>query len=181
MNLSIKTLEYFYDKEIVPSNHTHKLIEEMYPEVVENYQKKYQGIEELKRMLSSFGDIEFYSLERFEDSNNPKIITNSSGLYLIGNTVFDPTNYKTYYWVKVGAAVSNIKKRMSQYVTYNPMFYNIDSYVVKNNPRKLLALEKGCHLILSQIAITKKGQEWFMIDKDSYFDICEKGFNWFNL
>lgn len=181
MNLSIKTLEYFYEKEIVPNNRLHKLTEILYPEVVKNYQKKYQGVKELKKMLSSFGNIDFCSLERFEDSNNPKITTENSGLYLIGNTVFDPTNYNTYYWVKVGAAVSNIKKRVSQYVTYNPMFYNIDSYIVENNPRKLFALEKGCHLVLSQIAITKKGQEWFMIDKDSYFDICEEGFSWFYL
>lgn len=180
MNLAFETLQYFYEKRIEKNKELCEFTALISPEIVKNYEKSYSDVDELETMLSTFDDIDFQPLKRFKDKKNPEVTTTNSGLYLIGNTVFNPKNRRHYYWVKVGSAHKNIKKRIMQYVTYNPMFYNIDTYSVEEE-QKISALENCCHLLLSQIAITKKGQEWFMVEKEDYMSICREGFSWFGL
>ena len=45
-------------------------------------------------------------------------IPKENGLYLLGQTAFDPYTNKKYYLIKVGMA-KNIYDRLKQYCTYN--------------------------------------------------------------
>lgn len=101
------------------------------------------------------------------------------GLYLIGSTYFDPLDEdKKYYWIKVGMS-TNLTKRVKGYATENPMYWLADTLhcgfdIVGD-------MEHACHIALSDIAygIAKNTDEWFLVTKEQYFEICSKGFKYF--
>ena len=98
---------------------------------------------------------------------------NAKGLYFIGETHFNPITHEEFYWVKIGKAV-NLRNRMRQYNTHCPMLWRIDfsgDY----------AYENVYHIWLRQhcIAACNHNEEWFMVDRDTYLAMCEKGFAYF--
>jgi len=109
-----------------------------------------------------------------------KELPNYGGLYLIGNTVFNPITMEEYYWVKVGQS-NDVGKRALQYRTQNPMVWCIDSKEVNSLGRRDAELE--CHNKLSAIATNRaiSSVEWFSVSREDYLDICDMGFDWFDI
>lgn len=102
-----------------------------------------------------------------------------AGLYLVGSCNFNPITDEKYYWIKVGVAKS-FKKRMSSYRTHNPMLWK-NSYFFCEDDTQRYYLESQCHEILNEKAIgsLSEASEWYEVDKDTYLDICNKGFIFF--
>lgn len=114
---------------------------------------------------------------RWINENDPMRLASpcNKGLYLIGNTLFNPHTEEKIYIIKVGTS-SNLNNRMRSYRTDNPLLFHIDFIIAD------LALEPLFHL-----ALYKNGgqflegcDEWFKVSEEMYFDICTKGFQFFN-
>ena len=101
------------------------------------------------------------------------------GLYLVGSCNFNPLTDEKYYWIKVGTAKA-FKKRMASYRTHNPMLWK-NSYFFCEDETQRYYLESQCHEILNKKAIGSLSEtsEWYEVDKDTYLDICNKGFIFF--
>jgi len=97
------------------------------------------------------------------------------GLYFIGETHFNPITHEEFYWVKIGKS-SNLAKRMRQYNTCCPMLWRIDFAVDEED------LEEFYHDLLYKeaIATCNHNEEWFMVDRKTYLEMCEKGFAYFD-
>lgn len=97
------------------------------------------------------------------------------GLYFIGETHFNPFTKEEFYWVKIGKS-SNLAKRMKQYNTCCPMLWRIDFAIDEED------LEEYYHGWLYEHckAICNHNEEWFLVDRETYLEMCEKGFNYFN-
>ena len=102
------------------------------------------------------------------------------GLYLVGETHFNPTNMDLFYCVKVGKAI-NIKKRLNDYNTHCPMLYRID---FKRYDTERLAFQGESYYQekLKKVAIASNNhnQEWVFVDRETYLEICKKGFRYFD-
>lgn len=103
-------------------------------------------------------------------------IPSYSGLYLIGSVYLNQCTNKPLYCVKIGQS-KNLERRINQYYTYNPIFKLIDYIPIDS--KNLLKKEKSYHEILSRRSKWSTG-EWFIIEKDTYFDLIENGFNILN-
>ena len=103
-----------------------------------------------------------------------------SGLYLIGSTYFNPITDEKYYWIKVGRA-NNIDHRMSKYNTCCAMLYRID-YKCINDDDECKEAEILCHEKLFDVSLAtcNHNREWFLVDRETYLEICGKGFSYFN-
>lgn len=101
------------------------------------------------------------------------------GLYLVGSCNFNPLTDEKYYWIKVGVA-KIFKKRMASYRTHNPMLWK-NSYFFCEDETQRYHLESQCHEILNMKAIgsLSEASEWYEVDKDTYLNICNKGFTFF--
>lgn len=90
---------------------------------------------------------------------------NYKGLYFIGMIGINPDGRK-YYLVKVGSS-ENVKNRLRQYATYNPMLY-IGGIVLGDG-------EDNAHNYLANraIALAQNAREWFYVDEVTYFELCE--------
>lgn len=114
---------------------------------------------------------------RFTNEANPlgKNFPKASGLYLIGNTAFNPYTNEQLFAVKVGYTGRLLEERMRDYRSTNPLLYNIDYLTDKS------ITEYACHekLLLVCEYIKEGTDEWFLVSKEIYLDICEKGFDWF--
>lgn len=111
--------------------------------------------------------------ETFDDKinyNTPKM----KGLYFVGETHFNPLTDEKYYWVKIGKA-ANLAERMRTYNTHNPMLFRIDysSEYEKEEYYHVKLIEKA-------IARCNHNEEWFLVDRETYLGMCEKGFSYFN-
>lgn len=97
------------------------------------------------------------------------------GLYFLGATHFNPFTKEEFYWVKIGKA-KDFASRLSQYNTCNPMCYRID---FKQGAQ---ALESWYHTKLRAKCIAKcnHNQEWFLVSRETYLEMCQKGFDYFN-
>lgn len=97
------------------------------------------------------------------------------GLYFIGETHFNPYTREEFYWVKIGMS-TKLNRRMKEYDTHNPMLWRID-YKIGS-----AAEERIYHQQLGQKAIAKcnHNDEWFLVDRNTYLAMCEKGFSYFN-
>ena len=97
------------------------------------------------------------------------------GLYFLGETHFNPFTKEEYYWVKIGSS-SNLRKRLRVYNTCNPMCFRIGFLENKESE------EITYHNLLTEIALAKcnHNEEWFMVDRETYLEMCEKGFNFFS-
>ena len=114
---------------------------------------------------------------RFTNEANPlgKNIPRGSGLYLVGNTGFNPYTNEQLFMVKVGYTGRWLAERMNDYRTTNPLLFNID-YLTDGS-----ISEMACHkkLLHNCIALKEKSLEWFLVSREVYLDICAKGFKWF--
>lgn len=134
------------------------------------------------KLASAFEQVINYenSFPKFENFANklrfaaPK----ENGLYLIGNTIFNPLTDEKFYLVKVGTS-KNLKGRMANYKTQNPLMFHIDYHVATDDFEDIS--EKECHMILLENCISRieKVDEWFIVSREKYFEICDKGFNFF--
>lgn len=137
------------------------------------------------------GDI-FYNVE------NPKgrrdAIPQSGGLYLVGNTAFNPITAEQFFMVKIGMS-TNIYNRMRNYATSNPMMFHIDyrtvparDYVMFPKYERTTAMKRDIEQYEARYhrAMEDKGfchfeycNEWYLVSKEVYMEICEKGFDYF--
>lgn len=97
------------------------------------------------------------------------------GLYFIGETHFNPYTKEEFYWVKIGKS-SNLAKRMKQYNTCCPMLWRIDFEIDAEE------LEGHYHNWLYEHceAICNHNEEWFLVNRETYLEMCEKGFAYFD-
>lgn len=100
---------------------------------------------------------------------------NEPGLYFLGETHFNPITHEEFYCVKIGRA-SNLRRRLKEYDTHNPMLWRID-YSVDNEE-----MEHYYHHRLYDVAIAtcNHNKEWFFVDRQTYLEMCEKGFSYFD-
>lgn len=94
-----------------------------------------------------------------------------AGLYFLGMIGRNPSG-EDFYLVKIGCA-SNIKQRVNQYRSYNPMIYH-NNIIYCPEDIDLRAAEKEAHKALADIAIARAAHamEWFYVDKETYFKLC---------
>ncbi len=108
-------------------------------------------------------------------------LIDESGVYLIGQTAFDPYTEEKHYLIKVGKS-KNIKKRLRQYFSMNPAFWICDTQPWEEND--LDFIEKELQYILRRHSIKPTmenesffhNKEWFEVDKDFYLKFCEGGY-----
>lgn len=151
---------------------------------VKSYVRKYQELEKYYDDYFNFDAPKKTKQVRkplavFDDGYNIPEVLDCSGIYLVGSTYIDPYTKKIYYWIKVGMSSTSLAKRLRGYRSENPMVWIADvMYVDTDN---VGAMEHECHIALSDIAygIARNTDEWFIVDEDTYFEICEKGFHYF--
>lgn len=115
----------------------------------------------------------------FFSDDYPKVeVPETCGLYLVGSTHFDPILEITYYWIKVGMS-TNLVKRLNSYRTENPMIFVADTW--EEDRETVFDAEFVCHVKLSDVAIAQAQgtNEWFLVDRDTYLNICKQGFKYF--
>ena len=97
------------------------------------------------------------------------------GVYLLGTVNANPFTDEKFYWVKVGVTKQQFKQRLNAYDTHSPMYYPIDYADMEEMP------EEYCHKELSKIAIelAPRCTEWFRVDRETYIEISNKGFEFF--
>ena len=117
-------------------------------------------------------------LPYYEDGYIKKEISEDCGVYLVGSTHFDPLTGKRYFWIKVGMA-SNLRKRLNGYRSENPMLFIAD--LMEVDYADVYEIERSCHIMLSDVAKAQaKGtDEWFLVDRKTYMNICQQGFDFF--
>ena len=95
------------------------------------------------------------------------------GLYLIGQTTFNPYTDDKQYWVKVGYSSDIYQRFRSGYTTTSPCTALLDT--TRNTD------EYHCHKMLRQVAIgqCQQNDEWFLVDRETYLIICDKKFKYF--
>ena len=103
---------------------------------------------------------------------NLKQAPKHEGLYLLGQTTFNPYTDEKQYWVKVGYG-SNLNSRLQAYTTTSPCTALIDT----THRTK----EAFCHQILKMISIGKcqQNREWFLVSREVYLAICDRKFAYF--
>ena len=148
-----------------------KFLEEMYY-ALDSIMAAYDFHPEAKKYPDRFTKVGAKA-KTFEDGINYEVPA-EKGLYFIGETHFNPITDEKYYWVKVGKA-SNLKNRMKSYNTHNPMMWRIG---FNNEYDK----EEYYHEQLQKVAIAKcnHNEEWFLVDRITYLEMCEKGFSYFS-
>lgn len=140
---------------------------EVVPEIKEEWilnKEEYHVINRFKKVGKTVKNIDSYK----------KV----SGLYLIGNTYFNPLTKEEFYWVKVGQS-TDIAKRLRNYRQHNPMVWvqNILELPID----ELDFAESICHYELSKVSeeIGKNTREWFRVSRETYLKICTEEWNYF--
>ncbi len=133
------------------------------------------------RFLESFFDADLQAGKFTRKTWKNAVLTNEKlcmpGIYLIGSTFFNPITKEEFYWVKVGQSIK-ISERIKGYKTENPMVWEIEFCYLP-----LLwvnTAETLCHEILAEKCSEVVGSEWFAVSRETYLEICEKKFNWFD-
>lgn len=92
------------------------------------------------------------------------------GLYFVSMIGMNPDG-KVYYLVKVGSS-SNIKRRIAGYASMNPMIYHNNMYITEYD--RSVDGENNCHVYLASraYAVAQNTEEWFYVDEETYFDLC---------
>lgn len=117
----------------------------------------------------------------YETNIVPEMVRpNTKGLYLLGQTNFNPYTREEFYWVKVGQS-TDLNNRLSEYYSYNPMVWI--NGINEIEAGGLRELEKSCHTTLRIICQEQafKSQEWFRVSREDYLEICEQGFKFFKI
>lgn len=99
----------------------------------------------------------------YEDEHFP-------GIYFNGDIKFDP-KYGKLHFVKCGGG-NDVAKRLGQYPTYNPMFYHQYTSCRMEN---WTAGETLVQAFLAKYAIgaPERSKEWFIVDEETYYKMCE--------
>lgn len=136
----------------------------------------------------------FYNVEN--PLGNRKEIPKEPGLYLVGNTIFNPMTETQFFLVKIGMS-TNLHQRMVGYSTQNPMMFHIDYKIINcgnynNLPgyrgknaigREIKVIEELYHQVMEEMNFCRceYAQEWFIVDRETYLEICEKKFDFFKI
>lgn len=151
---------------------------------VRNYVNKYQELEKFYDDYFNFDAPKKMKavrtpLEIFDDGYTVPEIPEGSGLYLVGSVYIDPRTKRIYYWIKVGMSSVSLDKRLKSYRSENPMVWIADTMEVDVDD--VGRMEHECHIMLSDVAygIARNTEEWFIVDENTYFEICNKGFEYF--
>lgn len=123
--------------------------------------------------LSELNALPFYSSDvDTREMHFPEELRNVAGLYFLGMVNMNPNTKEIFYWVKIGIA-NDLYKRMGAYNTHCPMLWHID-YLYDDN-------ELYYHAQLAKYALARcnHNTEWFMVDEKTYFEMCQKGFKFF--
>jgi hypothetical protein len=120
----------------------------------------------------SFAPPVFYDIE-----TNLRNAPSYSGLYFIGETHFNPFTEEKYYCVKIGLA-KNIANRFKQYRTHTSMVYPLGFL----ESQEYVRLENYYHNKLNQVAIycNQNNSEGWFVDKETFIDMYNKGFDYFD-
>lgn len=115
-----------------------------------------------------------FPVSSFDYRNMPNYI---SGIYAVGCTHINPHSDEEFYYIKIGQA-KDIKKRLHQYVTYNPLLWVIG---IKETPIcHLDRAEKYWHNFLGTTAYldgfedNSYAREWFRVSKENYITLCKE-------
>lgn len=137
----------------------------------------------------------FYNIEN--PLGNRTAIPKQAGLYLVGNVVFNPITEETFYLIKIGMS-TNLYNRMKDYSTSNPMMFHIDYKIIEDDEdygniakykrtalvgKKVKSVEEQYHRAMERLHFThfEYAQEWFIVSKEVYFEICTKKFDFFTI
>ena len=137
--------------------------------------KKYYEWDDLKgyvRVRKAKGTFGVDRSDRDQFERNDIKYPREGGLYLIGQTFFNPITDERFYWLKVGEA-ADLKRRRREYNTTTAMIWDIGYYQGKD------LTEFGCHEKLKEICLHRHADEWFSVSREDYLKICENGFEWF--
>lgn len=96
------------------------------------------------------------------------------GIYLLGDTAFNPHTKEEFYYIKVGQS-KHIKRRIRDYVTHSPSVWHIDQMVTED--RKIYEDNYQGVLVFCELETTTT--EWHRVSREVYLQICEMGFKWF--
>lgn len=110
------------------------------------------------------------------NSQRPNRNEKTSGLYFIGMMAIDPEG-NDYYLIKVGQSI-DCQHRINQYFSYNPIIYNTNNFLsIESKFAKYERdiMEENCHAYISRFAygVADGTFEWFYVNKENYFLLCE--------
>lgn len=120
------------------------------------------------------------TLTRSGEGSPAEIPPMFGGLYLFGQTAFNPITRTPLFFIKVGQAKS-FKDRCKQYKTHNPAVWRIEFLLVEDNTAKN-GMETDCHAMLTERGLhheSENSTEWYEVSEELYTEICEKGFSYF--
>lgn len=125
----------------------------------------------------TFEDFDLSAVPRFEDGidrETEKAFKKIEGLYFLGEVTMNPLTKEILYWVKIGYS-SNLSSRIRNYDTHCPTTWRID--FCEDG-----ALEMYYHKLLGACCLDRAAgnEEWFRVDEQTYFKMCEKGFSYFD-
>lgn len=100
------------------------------------------------------------------------------GVYLVSTVYLNPMTSERFYLVKPGISKGNLKRRMRDYDTTNPLLFHIDFLAATKN---IFELEAECHLKMAKVCISKmsNAEEWYRVSRKVYLQICKEGFGYF--
>lgn len=109
-------------------------------------------------------------------STNLNGAPNTCGLYFFGNTAYNPITDEVCYWVKIGLS-GNLHNRVKSYGTSNPSTFVIGYKETLN----YVSEEHQYHHLLEKVALyrNQNNTEWWMVDRNTYLQMCEKSFDFF--
>lgn len=173
-----ETLYFHYEKELS------KIYE--YRENEKRYKNRFirrsnrgsVSCEQLAAHLPACGDPTIFDLPSFNDGIDYEM-PKAPGLYLVGETHFNPETGEELYCIKCGSA-KDLYSRQKTYLSCNPLPYYIDYCIIPPDGIRL-QMEKTVQMILrmNAEAISNHAREWFFVSKDTYLEICKKGFKFF--
>ena len=141
---------------------------------------RWKGIyQHLLDVDEEIGHPEHFEIPTLDTGIDYSILPDASGIYLLGDTRFNPHTDAKFCSVKGGLA-SNLRSRIKeQYLTHNPMPYLIGYLEVPSDYMK--KVENQIHYALRRVATHRYGtnKEWYELPTDIYMDICAKQFDWF--
>ena len=127
--------------------------------------------------VEDFEDFDLSSVPRFDDGidrETEKAFRNVEGLYFLGEITLSEDGNEVLYWVKIGFS-SNLRGRMRNYDTHCPSVRRFDFCGDGE-------LEDYYHKLLGVCCLDRasSNDEWFRVDKKTYFKMQKQGFSYFD-